>query len=77
MAIITISRQLGSGGNATANRLAKILGYNLIDKTKIHEMVSDYGRFKTELEKIVNEEKPGFMRWLVWEMSLSWAVEDI
>jgi cytidylate kinase len=61
MAIITISRQLGSGGNATANRLAKILGYSLIDKVKIHEMVSDYGRFKTELEKVVNEEKPGFL----------------
>jgi cytidylate kinase len=61
MAIITISRQLGSGGNAIASRLAKTLDYNLIDKAKIHEMVPDYGRFKTELEKVINEETPGFL----------------
>lgn len=61
MAIITISRQLGSGGNAIASTLAKSLGYNLIDKARIHEMVTDYGRFKTELERVINEEKPRFL----------------
>lgn len=61
MAIITISRQLGSEGNAIANRLAENLGYSLIDKTKIHGMVTDYEQFKDELEKVINEEKPGLL----------------
>jgi len=61
MAIITISRQLGSGGNAIASKLAKSLGYNLVEKARIHEMVTDYGQFRTELEKVINEEKPRFL----------------
>ncbi|MCI0526163.1 MAG: cytidylate kinase-like family protein [Nitrospira sp.] len=61
MAILTISRQLGSGGNAIASQLVQRLGYKLVDKVKLHEMVTDYGQFKTELEKVINEEKPRFL----------------
>lgn len=60
MAIITISRQLGSGGDAVAAELAKRLNYAHVDRTRISELAEEYGLLKQDLERI-DEKRPGFI----------------
>lgn len=43
MAIITISRELGSGGTTISLQVAKQLGYPLIDKDLIEAVLKQYG----------------------------------
>ncbi len=43
MAVITISRELGSGGTTISTQVAKRLGYPLIDKDLIETILKQYG----------------------------------
>jgi len=56
MAIITISREMGTGAYAIAKELAKRLKYTLIDRVKIEELAPSYGLTSEILERI--DEKP-------------------
>ena len=40
MAVITVSRQLGSGGDQIAQRIAQVLGYELVDRRLIEQIGS-------------------------------------
>jgi cytidylate kinase len=56
MAIITISREMGTGAYAIAKELAKRLKYTLIDRVKIEELAPSYGLTPEILERV--DEKP-------------------
>jgi cytidylate kinase len=43
MAVITISRELGSGGDIVAQQVAQNLGYHYVDKEFIGKVLSQYG----------------------------------
>lgn len=43
MAVITISRQFGSGGDEVADRVCEILGYSHFDKRQIDQAAADAG----------------------------------
>lgn len=48
MAVITISRQYGSGGDEIAERVCDILGYTYFDKNLIAKVAAEVGVFKEE-----------------------------
>ncbi len=56
MAIITISRQMGTGAYALSKELSKKLKYTLVDGPKIAELAKNYGLAEDSLERI--DEKP-------------------
>jgi cytidylate kinase len=56
MAIITISREMGTGAYYMAKELAKKLKYSLIDGAKIAELAPQYGLTPEMLERV--DEKP-------------------
>lgn len=60
MPIISISRQLGAGGDYIAVRLAEKLGYEHIDKGKIIELADQRGILMPELE-LLDEKKPSLL----------------
>ena len=43
MAVITISRELGSNGDVVAQQVAQTLGYHFVDKNFIGNVLSQYG----------------------------------
>jgi len=57
MAIITVSRQLGSFGDEIAQKVANGLNYECVDKTKIEEALAIQGVPHNEIEKY-DEKKP-------------------
>lgn len=57
MAIITISRQIGSFGDDIANAVADKLGYQQITKSQIGEMLSRHGFTESEVDEY-DEKKP-------------------
>jgi cytidylate kinase len=57
MAVITISRQLGSLGTEIAQGTAEKLAYEYVDKKKIEQALSNYGVPAAEMEKF-DERKP-------------------
>jgi cytidylate kinase len=59
MAIITISRQVGSLGTEIAREVAQKLNYEYVDKEKIGKILADFGFGEPELEKY-DEKKPPF-----------------
>lgn len=59
MAVITISRQWGSGGSALARKLAQTLGYRLIDKVELVERAQKHGVLPNVFEH-VDEQTPSF-----------------
>ena len=61
MAIITISRQIGSLGDEIAKAVADKLGYEYIEKSKISEILSVQGFSASDVEKY-DEKKPS-----IWE----------
>lgn len=66
MAIITISRQLGSFGNEIAAALQTELSYAYLDKPKLDELlVSKYGLSEESVDKY-DEKKPAF-----WDLFFS------
>ena len=56
MAVITLSRQLGSGGEAVARELSERLGFVLIDRAALEEIVVIYGLDEQDLDAI--QERP-------------------
>ena len=59
MAIITISREMGTGAYAIAKEVAKKLKYTLIDRVKIEELAPAYG-MTTEIVERVDEKPPSY-----------------
>ncbi len=59
MAVITISRQLGSLGTEIAHRVAEALNYEYGDKEMIGRIIGGYGLTPFELDKF-DEKKPHF-----------------
>src|SRR5438128_12298893 len=51
MRAITVSREYGSGGGEIAARLARKLGWQLIDHAVIEQAARELGVYKTEVEK--------------------------
>lgn len=60
MAIITISREMGSGGIPIAHQVAEKLGYQLIDGEAIMEAAKSYGLSPEALEQ-ADEKPPHFV----------------
>lgn len=60
MAIITISREMGSGGIPIAHKVAEKLGYRLIDGEAIMEAASAYGLSAEAVEQ-ADEKPPHFV----------------
>lgn len=60
MAIITISREMGSGGIPIAHAAAEKLGYLLVDGDAIAKVAPEYGLSLETLEK-VDEKPPAFI----------------
>src|SRR5437763_14995514 len=48
---VTVSREYGSGGGEIAARLARKLGWQLIDHAIIEQAASELGVYETEVEK--------------------------
>jgi len=63
MAIITISRQIGSLGDETAKSATDKLGYELIEKTQISEVLSKHGFSASDVDKY-DEKKPSIWQTL-------------
>lgn len=59
MAIITISRLMGSGGIPIAQKVAEKLGYTLLDGDAIMEVADQYGLTRESLE-LADEKPPHF-----------------
>ena len=59
MAIITISRQMGTGGIPIAQKTAEKLGYTLVDGDAITEVADQYGLTRESLE-LADEKPPHF-----------------
>jgi cytidylate kinase len=49
MAVITISREVGSGGDQIARRLCELLGYRFFDKTLMAQVAKEQGVSDTEV----------------------------
>jgi len=60
MAIITISREMGSGGIPIAVEAAQKLGYTLIDGDSIREVAGEYGLTEEAIEQ-ADEKPPAFV----------------
>ena len=56
MAIITVSREMGSGGIPIVQKAAETLGYRLIDGEMIETIAPEYGLTREVLTQI--DEKP-------------------
>ncbi len=59
MAIITISRQLGSRGSIIAEKIKDELGYNFLEKKSLEKLMSKYG-VSGEYVNTFDEKKPSF-----------------
>ena len=60
MGILTVSRQLGSGGDIIAKLVAQSLGWNLLDNEAFAKSAEEFGYVREELEH-VDERKPGLI----------------
>ncbi len=65
MAVITVSRQVGSLGTEIAQTLADRLQYDYVDKEKIGKALMGLGLPEPELERF-DEKKPPF--WDAWQV---------
>jgi cytidylate kinase len=63
MAIITISREMGSAGIPIAHKAAEKLGYTLVDGEAIRKLAPQYGLSPEALEK-ADEKPPAFIEHL-------------
>lgn len=59
MAIITLSRDIGSLGEEIAKELGRITGYKILDKENLEPKLAGYGFKPDQLEKL-DEKRPGF-----------------
>lgn len=69
MAIITISREMGSGGIPIAHKAAEELGYTLVDGDMLRELAPKYGLSEESLEK-ADEKPPAFVDSLDHQMEI-------
>jgi cytidylate kinase len=60
MAIITISREMGSGGIPIAHQTAKELGYTLVDGDALKQVATEYGLSEQAFE-MADEKPPAFV----------------
>ena len=70
MAIITISREMGSGGIPIVHQAAEELGYTLINGDTIKDVASDYGLTAEALQQ-VDEKPPVFVEKIDRQIELS------
>ena len=70
MAIITISREMGSGGIPIVHQTAEELGYTLINGDTIKDLASDYGLTAEALQQ-VDEKPPAFVEKLDRQIELN------
>ena len=61
MAIITISREVGSLGDEIAETVTEKLGYQLIEKSQISEALAEHGFMASDVEKL-DEKKPSILQ---------------
>ena len=75
MAVVTISRQLGSGARAIGLRAAELLGYDVVDKALISEVANQAQVDEEEVAEIDEVEEPGvrgfLSRWFTMESAAS------
>ncbi len=69
MAIITISREMGSGGIPIVHQAAEELGYELVDGDTIKDVASEYGLSDEALQQI-DEKPPAFVEQLDRQIEL-------
>ncbi len=70
MAIITISREMGSGGIPIVHQAAEELGYTLVDGDTIKDVASEYGLTSEALQQ-VDEKPPAFVEQLDRQIELN------
>ncbi len=70
MAIITISREMGSGGIPIVHQAADELGYTLVDGDTIKDVAADYGLTAEALQQ-VDEKPPAFVEQLDRQIELN------
>lgn len=58
--VITINRELGSGGRTIGEKLAEKLGVSFYDKAVIQGLVEKYGLTVEEIERLKAQEKPSW-----------------
>ena len=63
MAIITISRQIGSLGDEIAKTVADRLGYELIEKSQIGQILLEHGFSSSDIDQY-DEKKPSLLQHL-------------
>jgi len=56
MAIVTISRQIGSGGDEIAARLANELSFTLVDQGLLVRLMQEHGLSRTEFDELDEEQ---------------------
>lgn len=66
MAILTISREFGSGGEEIGQWAAKTLGYEFINRQRIHDEIKVLGKRWEELEEEFDEHYPNFWERYNW-----------
>jgi cytidylate kinase len=79
MAVVTISRQYGSGGDEVASRLCELLGYRLFDKRLMAEMASQAGLSAREVidsQEDRHEILSLFQRVFGHKVSEAWVTKD-
>ena len=64
MAVVTVSRQIGSVGDLVAGRAAKALGYDLVDKDLITEVAREANVPESEVEKYDEQSESSVKRFL-------------
>ncbi len=69
MAVITISRQIGSSGEAIARGVAEHLGFVFIDRAGLEDLVLTYGLDEVDLPRI-QERPPNFLERLYSDRKL-------
>ncbi|MDA0999466.1 MAG: cytidylate kinase family protein [bacterium] len=60
MGLLTVSRELGSGGDVIAKKVANALGWKLLDNDGFANAAQSYGYVRSELER-VDERRPGLV----------------
>ena len=75
MRAITISREYGSGGGEIAARLARRLGWQLIDHAIVEQTASELEVYVTEVEKhdeeYVDSTRPGILNRIIEQLAPS------
>src|SRR5690348_8268252 len=75
MGAVTISREYGSGGGEIAARVARRLGWQLIDHVVIERTANELEVYETEVakhdEEYVDSTRPGILNRIIEQLALS------